>query len=495
MENRSNKKKFLLIFFILAVFIVIGPAIEAKGFSKSAPRSPVKVIFIHHSCGENWLSDGDGGLGRALGQNNYFVSDTNYGWGPSNIGDRTDIVDWTEWFSSSKTTRYMNALLHENDRHSSYTRNMPDPGGNNRIIMFKSCYPNSEIEGRPGDSPKSGRGLTIANAKATYNKVLSYFAKHPEILFIAITAPPVQDRRLSKNARAFNNWLIYDWLKNYKGCNAGVYDFYNTLTGPGNHHRINNNRVEHVYQKGRNTLHYASRGDDHPLTAGNRKAVREFVPLLNMFYNNFTQKISYNAPQRRVLAKGSGGNQKSKSVAQVAKEEKTGSSQKSVSNIADFEDGCSKWTLFSDSNKGTKIEFECEFKKQAHSLKVEYQISNGGWGTCSLVYLSPLSFKGKKGISFNILAKEVNKNFHFIVYQGKASDDLHHFEIAIKTDKAMVKNWQQITIPWKMLKRPSWEGSPNDRIDLTSIQGVALGFDGENNNKKSIIWIDEIKLY
>ena len=98
-------------------------------------------MFIHHSVGENWLSDGDGGLGRALGKNNYFVSDTNYGWGPSNIGDRTDIVNWTEWFVSSKTAKYMKALLNENKRHSSYTRNMSDPGGRNRIIMFKSCYP------------------------------------------------------------------------------------------------------------------------------------------------------------------------------------------------------------------------------------------------------------------------------------------------------------------------------------------------------------------
>ncbi|MCK5097393.1 MAG: hypothetical protein KAR45_04780, partial [Desulfobacteraceae bacterium] len=208
------------IFFMLTVLIVIGPTIEAQGFSKNAPKSPVKLIFIHHSCGENWLNDGDGGLGRALGKNNYFVSDTNYGWGPSNIGDRTDIVNWIEWFSSSKTTKYMKALLHENNRHSSYTRNMPDPGGKNRIIMFKSCFPNSEIEGKPGDSPKSGRGLTIANAKATYIRVLSFFAKHPETLFIAITAPPVQDRRLANNARSFNNWLVYEWLKNYKGYNV-----------------------------------------------------------------------------------------------------------------------------------------------------------------------------------------------------------------------------------------------------------------------------------
>ncbi len=46
------------------------------------PANPVRLIFIHHSTGENWLNDGNGGLGIALTENNYFVSDTNYGWGP-----------------------------------------------------------------------------------------------------------------------------------------------------------------------------------------------------------------------------------------------------------------------------------------------------------------------------------------------------------------------------------------------------------------------------
>ena len=39
------------------------------------------------------------------------------------------------------------------------------------------------------------------------------------------------------------------------------------------------------------------------------------------------------------------------------------------------------------------------------------------------------------------------------------------------------------------------EGRQNDRLNLTLIQGVALGFDGSVNNKKNIVWIDEIKLY
>ena len=45
------------------------------------------------------------------GRNNYFVSDTNYGWGPNSIGDRTDITDWPEWFVGPRSREYLASPL------------------------------------------------------------------------------------------------------------------------------------------------------------------------------------------------------------------------------------------------------------------------------------------------------------------------------------------------------------------------------------------------
>jgi len=47
----------------------------------------------------------------------------------------------------------MQALFSENGRHSSYTRTLSDPGGENSIVMFKSSFPNSALEGNPNDPP------------------------------------------------------------------------------------------------------------------------------------------------------------------------------------------------------------------------------------------------------------------------------------------------------------------------------------------------------
>jgi hypothetical protein len=268
---RGKKTGILINSFCYTFLFIFHITFSGHAFAadSSPPAKVVKLIFIHHSCGENWLADEHGRLGIELGKNNYFVSDTNYGWGPDGIGDRTDITDWPEWFRSDGSKIYLKALYDENEKHSSYTRNLKDPGGENRVIMFKSCFPNSNLEGPPNAPPSRGEGLSVANAKAIYNELLEYFRTRPDKLFIAVTAPPLLDKAYSVNARAFNRWLVKEWLSGYKGNNVAVFDFYNILTGPDNHHRIRKGKIEYVTDRGGNTLYYPTGSDEHPSKAGN----------------------------------------------------------------------------------------------------------------------------------------------------------------------------------------------------------------------------------
>ncbi|MFH2129125.1 MAG: hypothetical protein ABIK68_02025, partial [bacterium] len=211
--------------------LVSVPSEFAADLDPSSPTSTVKLIFIHHSTGENWLRDDYGELGTALMNNNYYVSDTNYGWGPNSIGDRTDIPDWIEWFNSANSDTYMNALFHEFGQNSEYSRLSVDPGGENEIVVFKSCFPNSNLEGNLDDPPDPEGWLTVGHARWVYNQILDTFQTHPDKLFVVITAPPVTDSSYGANARAFNNWLVSNWLEenNYPLSNVAVFDFYNVL--------------------------------------------------------------------------------------------------------------------------------------------------------------------------------------------------------------------------------------------------------------------------
>lgn len=275
-----------------------GPLLD----SADPPAAPVKLIFIHHSTGGNWLADPNdgqlyGSLGKALMDNNYFVSATNYGWGPDGIGDRTDIPNWLEWFVGRNRDVYLDALYNESGQNAGsfgdWSRLPNDPGGENVIVMFKSCFPNSNLEGKLDDPPLAEANeweYSVANAKAVYNALLTYFETRQDKLFVAITAPPLMrsetSRQNAANTRAFNTWLVKDWLADYPHANVAVFDYYNVLTDPDNHHRWNGREIEHVATNGDNFLFYPS-GDSHPNTDGHTKAAAEFVPLLNVFYNRW----------------------------------------------------------------------------------------------------------------------------------------------------------------------------------------------------------------
>ncbi len=304
----------------LTLLIAVSASILVPAaFGADDPNPPAgtpKLVFIHHSCGQNWLEDGNGNLGIALRDNHYFVSDTNYGWGTDSIGSYTDIGHWWTWFRGPSSATYMNELYTEYGQNSSYSRLASDPGGQNEIIMFKSCYPNSALTGSLSDpvppigsNPLAGNSgpLTVANCRGIYIDLLNYFSTRPDKLFIVVTAPPMQSLPDSGAPnRAFNDWLVNDWLDSYPYGNVFVFDLCNVLTTnggsanvndlnqeTGNHHRWWNNAVQHKTDAGSNVLAYPT-GDDHPSAAGNQKATGEFAALLNVAYNRF--KASANLP-------------------------------------------------------------------------------------------------------------------------------------------------------------------------------------------------------
>jgi len=286
----------------LALLIVGIPFAAFSADNSNPPSSPVKLIFIHHSTGGNWLADSNsdgpyGGLGIALRDNNYYVSATNYGWGPNGIGENTDIPHWPQWFTGSSSNTILNALYNETAQsfleYGSWSRLSSDPGGENEIIMFKSCFPNSDLYGNPDDAPASVVNdweYSVSNAKAVYNEILGYFETRQDKLFVAITAPPLMesetDASRAANARAFTNWLVNDWLDGYAHRNVAVFNYYNVLTDPDNHHRWNNSAVEHVTNTNSNFAYYPS-DDSHPSSTGHLKATTEFVPLLNVFWHRW----------------------------------------------------------------------------------------------------------------------------------------------------------------------------------------------------------------
>jgi hypothetical protein len=258
---------------ILAV-VLLGFVLLARPAASAEARAPIaNLVFIHHSVGANWLNDG---LCQSLNDNGFHVADIYYGWtgGTSTVyGDHTDTSDWPTWFTDS----VMGLVYPEMDAMTA--PNALDPvSGENTVIVFKSCYPSSDV------------GDDITDEQAVYNSLLAYFQAHPDKMFVLVTPPPMQSISNPAKTRELCNWLTdrqSGWLKDLTSKNVFVYDLFNVLTHPDAHHKVKDFVEFHSVVPGYNTLYYPS-GDDHPSTVGNEKATAEFVPLLRLWYAEFS---------------------------------------------------------------------------------------------------------------------------------------------------------------------------------------------------------------
>lgn len=457
------KKTTLLSLFLITVFLVA--AAPPQG---SPPAEPVKLIFIHHSTGENWLTDGYGNLGRTLDANNYFVSDTNYGWGPDGIGDRTDIPNWTEWFASDQTPTYMNALFNESGQNSSFTRTLADPGGENQIIMFKSCFPNSDLYGSPNDPPGDYEDLSVSGAKYVYNTILPYFASRPDKLFIVISAPPLSDPSNAANARAFNNWLVNDWLADYAGTNVAVFDFYDVLTGGSG-----------------DTLAYPS-DDDHPSAEGSRLATAAFLPALNNAYNRWQAGDTSAPPVSEPAPAAETGSQPAAESPAI-----------SASNLLDGFDaaapaGSYGWQPYADDHDAANSMVCAPVSDVVHSganaLRMDYTIAPYAWATCHLEYESPQNWGGAKGISFYAYAKQAETPFHVDLF---VEGESYVYEGWLEG----ADRWQEFIILWDEFHRVEWEenaGSPFAKP--AEVTALAFGIAGVEETFSGTLYIDDLML-
>jgi hypothetical protein len=170
----------------------------------------------------------------------------------------------------------------------------------NEIVLFKSCFPNSAVEDDNSHPPADLYGEsagspahTLSNCKEVYRQILAYFETRTDKMFVVVTAPPLIASATSAddaaNARALNDWLVHGWLSegSWTDRNVYVFDFFNVLTGTGNHHRVEGGRIEHVIAAGSGNCTAYPTGDSHPSAEGNQKATAEFVPLLNAFYHRW----------------------------------------------------------------------------------------------------------------------------------------------------------------------------------------------------------------
>lgn len=176
------------------------------------------VLFVHHSVGQDLIARGQ--VRERLTEAGYAFWDHNYnaigltrpdgspaGYSYNIPDDNTDPDGYAGIFSQQLYSRPLNAfsaiMQHE-------------------VIVFKSCFPTSDIS----DSEQ------LEAYKAYYRTIREVAGQHPEHLFIALTPPPLVPEATSPanaaRAREFAEWLVSDAFLGGQA-NFRVFDFFDLL--------------------------------------------------------------------------------------------------------------------------------------------------------------------------------------------------------------------------------------------------------------------------
>ena len=225
-----------------------------------AANLPRQMLFLHHSVGRNWLNEG--GLRDTLLSLGIGIRGATYG---DDIGQETDICHWAPKFRQDMK-KIFKFKAHPNQYFNGDREN--------DIIMFKSCFPNSDIVGdgvEPGDP--AGGEKTLANYRATFAALKEEFSGYPDKLFIYVTSPPLVPSETTADragrARQFTDWISGEFASEYKQVtglnNLLVFNLFDVLADDGDYLRAEYRRSEH---------------DSHPNAAGSKAATEKFLAFL-----------------------------------------------------------------------------------------------------------------------------------------------------------------------------------------------------------------------
>jgi len=193
---------------------------------KEVVTDQVRIIFLHHSTGANiWQGGVADWFANYNSQNgtNYqinereFPKDSPYGW------DNYPYDYWNIWVNHAGAGNYQEEPTLEilTDQYD--------------VIVWKHCFPVSDIEEDIGDPDVASSDKRIENYQLQYNALKAKMQEFFDTKFIVWTgAAQVQeatDPEMASRAKTFFNWVKNDWDET--GDNIFIWDFYQLETEGG----------------------------------------------------------------------------------------------------------------------------------------------------------------------------------------------------------------------------------------------------------------------
>ena len=227
------------------------------GEDPGPPPNKLTMVWHHHSTGDDLLK---GGLRAALDNNNLAFHDINYKEakvGDYVIGDHTDPPDFPKNFNTPEYLKVITGWeLGDGEQHD--------------VVMFKSCFPSSDINS----------GEMLEQYKGYYKAMLPTFKANPKILFVAMSTPPLTAGKTTPEnaarAREWAKWVTTEYAKDTP--NVQVFDLFGAMSIlPG---KPNQGTLPPQFSAGK--------WDSHPRGDAGKAVTRLFIPWFNRAVRVFT---------------------------------------------------------------------------------------------------------------------------------------------------------------------------------------------------------------
>ena len=412
---------------------------------------PIRIIFLHHSCGQNLIEAGNvreglSDLGYGFFDHGYNgeglrLADSSFSGECFNVpDDNTDPDGFAAIFSQP---------LHDPpDNTFSYLMEYD-------VIAFKSCYPTSNI----GDDEQ------LADYQSYYLSIRETVDHYPQKLFVIVTPPPQvpnnTDPDEAQRARTFADWLGSEsFLSGHS--NLVTFDFFDLLAGE-----------DHTLQ----ASYRVDEWDAHPNDLANREIGPLFVAFLdtaigNYFGEGFVPDDEIELPDE-----------------EIEEELEPEVDNPPVGNEMNLEER--EWQPDTD---GRDSSITCSLDPNISiagegSLTINYALEETGFASCAHFCERYLDWTGEKGVRFSLRSDRIGQELIFMVYSG-LQDDPTPFEVRFLSSETSVDSWEEMIFSWDEFTKSAWVGEGGiDTIDPARIISFVFSLEAMEGTHGQF-WVD-----
>jgi hypothetical protein len=440
---------------LLALLLAAGRPVQAQA---------TRIIFLHHSCGENLINQG--GVREGLTTLGYEFYDHGYNGDGLRLadgsytgthfdvpGDNTDPDGFAAIFAQPLHDLPDNTFSHLMQYD---------------VIAFKSCFPVSNI----------GDDYQLNEYKSYYLSIRDRIDQYPDKVFIIVTQPPQvpanSDPAEGARARAFADWLQSDeYLAGHP--NVFVFDFFGLLAGGDDFLRSEYREDEY---------------DAHP----NERANREIGPHFVAFIDQAVQSYGAGGPRPApaVTPQPPAATPEPLEEATQPPPPAESSAPQPGGLVDDFESAAGDWGTSAEA--GSTLECGPD-TRTAHggsgALRLRYGIEPHGWVDCGTSFDPLQDWSAATGLSLWVRSDEAGKWVTLMLFSGDPEGP-SPFEVEFETG---AQDWTRFVFPWTDFALAGWadEGSLAE-IDPARMIGYGFSVGAGEARNEGTLWIDDVGL-